>query len=400
MRGLNFRLWLPGQAARLFMTERRVRAVAGKILPGASVSSGSDSEAGGREFSTRESKTLPGWTGFNPYDHQSADAAYLRDGAPSAEETAEIQTDDSQESDGGSNRERQPDGPGGPSPIVTWDQEPDTGDPHEMYVRHMANLAMSFKQDLMLKVEEEMTTLSEQSKMAASIETERKNTLSYAMAAYGEDANLQGISSRAMAAQQTNSKELVGPMPGLSFRVNQALSGGHDSMVMLPNGSQVEMDSRVATAVALSQSATPEERGEGMLSMFKGYVKENDPTFLKAMETYGGLTGLVQDGELQFDRGEEEKLKQLWDKVVEGQKDVMEYEAKPLEELTPQEYAAMGLDPTAARQRRFDEYGDPSEKLQVMYSHEFEYKNRRLPTPYIISHGGMEKEKDDPVKTL
>lgn len=369
--------------------------MASKVLPGSKYAAAGtgDSGTGGRQFSVQESATVPGQDASDPYDSPADGSVFVRD-ALGAGTAPEGKDDGGAESSGKQVQPQAsiPERDAGRMP--TWEEELEhsTLDIQQAYRLHMKGLAEQFREDLMAKAESEMEMLVAQSEAAYVIERNRKDTIDYAMAAYGEDADLQGISDRAMVAQQVNSKEMTGPFVGLSFGINQKLSGGRDSLVRLPNGQQVEMDSQVAAVLDM-----PEDRkGSTMAGLFAGYVRENDPGFMAAIESAGGTVGLARNSELQFSRNEEQKLKQLWDKVVEAQKDTMDYEAKPMDQLSPKEYEALGLDPAAARRRRLMEHGDPSAGLDIIYSHEEEYNGRRLPTPIIMGQRGQEKEAGGP----
>lgn len=375
--------------------------MAGKVLPGSRYAAGgnnNNSNTGGRQFSVQESAVMPGSEVSDPYDSPAEGSVAVRDALAIGAETAAGFGKEQGGSDSAGTARPEPQAPAAPERgrMPSWEEEQamHPEDLQEAYRLHMKGMAQQFRSELLWQAEIELGILAAQSEAAVGIERDRKNTIDYAMAAYGEDADLRGISERAMAAQQVNAKEMTGPFTGVSFRVNQALSGGKDSLVRLPNGAQVEMSSPVASLLSMPEEA----KGIGMANMFVGYVRETDPGFLSAIESAGGTSELARNDELQFDRGEEEKLKRLWDKVVEAQKDTMDYEHKPTDKLSPKEYQALGLDPAEARERRLREHGDPSEALGVSYS-PMEYtvggQTRRLPDQ-VGYQQGYQKDLDEP----
>lgn len=390
--------------------------MAGKVLPGSKY----DTSSGQREFSVFEKGTgLEEAVG--PYDQAAEGSVYVRDAAVSPDGTAATQeepdngiggpgqgTTDTGKDAAGKLRERkdgQPEKRAGPGkgPVqaaaakdLTWDEELENcnGDFQRAYRQHMSHLAREFKDDLMVRIDRQMKEFSEQAKTAQAIERERKNTIDYALSAYGEDADLTYIADKAAKSQQVNAKAMVGPLAGLSFKVNQKLSGGKDSLVKMPNGMMVEMDSGVAAVLDMPEK----DKGKTMAGLFTGYVKEHDPTFMAAIEAAGGAGSLEKNGELQFSPVEEQQIRKSWRGVTRAQEEQARFEAKPTDLLTPKQYQELGLDPNEARERRLSEYGDPSARLQIMYSHEREYNGRRLPEPLIVGQYGCptsNKELDD-----
>lgn len=356
-------------------------------------SSGPD---GGREFSTKESKTLPGWTGTDPYDHARSGASYLRDGASTAEEFGEGKRSASVPSE----PEKAPDElrpeakeateeqarkweyvPHGREEDLSWeaDMQHHPGDQARAYIDHKRMLASQFKKDLMAKAEDGMRDMRERARDDIKIERNRKTALDYAMANYGDQANLKGISERAMVAKQVNDRELTGPGAEASFSINQKLGMGKASLVVLPDGRMVAMDPAVAVAV-MSQFGPEEARGQQMASLFKDYVQEHDAGFMQAIESNGGMAALAKDRTLLLDPGQSDRLKSLWRGVSGMQDDVAKFEALPTESLTPRQYEALGLDPDVMRHRRLMTYGDPAAGIACDTSKDPEYNGRRLPT--------------------
>ena len=157
-----------------------------------------------------------------------------------------------------------------------------------------------------------------------------------------------------------------------------------------------------------------------------GQVRDMDPDVADAMVAYTGKShdGLMEkaaagfmDGiedaddrlkdddkrenkyeNFEFTRDEEEKLRQLQEKMNENDRRAQQFDDKAPESMSQEEYNVIN------RERRFKEYGDPSRNVDFQYvmtkEGVYEWNGRPLPSamssPTMIREMEQQKQADGP----
>ena len=217
------------------------------------------------------------------------------------------------------------------------------------------------------------------------IENQKKNTLDYAQAVYGDNADVSAIMNSADKAIVQSGKGTQKAYKEVSEKMKD-LYGEHDKMVtMLSEGGEVrEMPEAVADAL----TAYNGNSRKGMLdAALSGELSGYGEKLAAAKSKYENF---------EFTRNEEEKLRELQRRIAENDKKAAQFRSKAPKSMTQEEYAEM------LRERRFKEFGDPSKGVvpDYVFTKEgvYTWNGRKLPvdglSPEYLQE--MQKQAQEP----
>lgn len=384
--------------------------MAGKVLAGAGFAPGSGGDPSqGTEFVNRpgvagRSKTLPGYTGRNLEnpDQQAGKDSYLheedtdsisvqeqalldqpdRNKAVAAEEVLPGQAAGMDSKPGGDGASME----ASDTPLKDAADLESVMDDEEReravreYRIHMELLYRQFHQAMEAEIRDEVQETRNEMHQAMAIENTKKNALDYAVAVYGDDADLGSIVSGADRAQSANRKEITGTAGLVSHGINKGLGLTDDVIVRTPNGAAVPMRRSVAVAMDV-YSHGGKAAGPGMGTLFQDYVIAKDPAFAKEMQAAGDWgKGLDAREQLKCSQAEMQQLTELQSVIREYDSGIGKFAAERSRGFTQDEYESKGLGGREAERRL--PAGGAYEQYVFTKEGTYEYNGRKLPDAY------------------
>ena len=345
------------------------------------------------EYRNRKGKILPG---YNPIDqHESANRAarYLSEQSNATaqmEEQAETAFEKVAEEEKKLKpmSEDEPQYADEANPELPGMDQLEVNDDPEAVARRRKMLAINqqkqanleeLHKELNEKLDAALIAEEQRTKDMYNIENTKKNTLDYAIAHYGEQADVDLIAESANNAKHQAGKASKKLGKEINEKIDEIKEESKKVNVLTPSGQVREMDPEVADAMVAytgrSHDGLMEKAASGVLSGITDMTKPSEENENK-YENF------------EFTRDEEEKIRKLQEKIAENDKEAQRFEDIAPESMSQEEYNEYN------RERRFREYGDPSRNVDFQYvmTKEGMYEWNGRPLPSAMSSPTMVRE--------